>query len=92
MTCEIRGIPAMIDRHLQGDGAVMDPHDLTDEQAHWLARVLQTRPKRGLLEQFTVPFDVQNALVEKGFLKWRRSALEITLEGIRAVARRQLAT
>jgi len=69
---------------------VTEAHDLTDEQAHWLARVLQTRPKRGLLEQFTVPFEVQNALVEKGLLKWRRSVLEITLDGIRAVARRQV--
>jgi hypothetical protein len=64
--------------------------DLTDEQAHWLTRLLQRRPKRGLLDRFSIPCDVQNVLVKKGLVYWRRRALEITLDGIAAIARRTL--
>ena len=61
--------------------------DLTDEQARWLRRVLETRPKRGGLDVFTIPDDVHDALVEKGFIRWVRGQVEISLEGIRAISR-----
>ena len=63
-----------------------DFRDLTEEQAHWLRRVLQTRPKRGELDVFTIPDDVHNALIEKGLIRWVRGQVEISLEGIRAIS------
>lgn len=65
--------------------------DLSDEQAHWLKRILETRPKRVLFDQLTIPDAVQDVLVEKGLVRrWRNGAVEITLDGIREVTRRPL--
>ena len=66
---------------------MVDFRDLTEEQAHWLRRVLQKRPKRGELDVFTIPDDVHNALIEKGLIRWVRGKVEISLEGIRAISR-----
>ena len=65
----------------------MQNHDnLTDEQAHWLRRVLQSRPRSVLFDRFTIPDEVKDSLVEKGLLRlWRNGAVEITLDGIRAI-------
>ena len=63
--------------------------DLTDEQAYWLRRVLQSRPRSVLFDRFTIPDDVKETLVEKGLLRlWRNGAVEITLDGIRAITHR----
>ena len=64
-------------------------NDLTEEQAYWLRRVLETRPKRGLLDNFVIPHDTYNVLIGKGLIRWHRRVVEITLEGIRAIARHQ---
>jgi hypothetical protein len=65
---------------------------LSDEQAHWLKRILESRPKRVLFDQLTIPDAVQDVLVEKGLVRrWRNGAVEITLDGIREVTRRPLA-
>ncbi|HET7065214.1 MAG TPA: hypothetical protein VFI49_13140 [Rudaea sp.] len=63
---------------------------MTEEQARWLTRILETRPKKAPLDHLVVPDDVNDALVEKGLIRWHRGLLEITLDGIRAVARRPL--
>lgn len=64
---------------------------LSDEQAHWLKRILESRPKRVLFDQLTIPDAVQDVLVEKGLVRrWRNGAVEITLDGIREVTRRPL--
>jgi hypothetical protein len=67
----------------------MDNHDLTDHEAHWLMRLLQRRPRNGLLDEFTMPDPVHHALVEKGLMHWRRGKMEITLDGIRVIGRRR---
>jgi len=59
--------------------------DLTDEQASWLRRVIEAKPKEGPNE--FVPDDVHDALMEKGLIQWRHGVLEGTLEGIRQWAR-----
>ncbi len=64
-----------------------DARDLTEEQAHWLRRVLQTRPKRGELDVFTIPDNVHAALIGKGFIRRVHGQIEISLEGIRAISR-----
>ena len=64
-----------------------DARDLTEEQAHWLRRVLQTRPKRGGLDVFTIPDNVHDALIGKGFIRRIHGHVEISLEGIRAISR-----
>ena len=64
-----------------------DTRDLTEEQAHWLRRVLQTRPKRGGLDVFTIPEKVHEALIGKGFIRRIHGQVEISLEGIRAISR-----
>jgi hypothetical protein len=67
-------------------------HDLSNEQARWLKRVLESRPKKGAFDRFTIPEDVQDVLVEKGLIRrWRNGTVEITLDGICEVARRRLA-
>lgn len=64
---------------------------LSDEQAHWLKRILESRPKRVLFDQLTIPDAVQDVLVEKGLVRrWRNGAVEITLDGIREVTRRPI--
>lgn len=68
----------------------MQNHDnLTDDQVHWLRRVLQSRPRSVLFDRFTIPDEVKEALVDKGLLRlWRNGAVEITLDGIRALTHR----
>jgi hypothetical protein len=70
----------------------MDSYSLTEEQARWLTRILQSRPRRALLDHFVVPDDVHGALAENGLIRWHNGSIEITLEGIRAVAQRPLPT
>jgi hypothetical protein len=67
-------------------------HGLTQEQAHWLQALLETRPRRhtALVSQFRMPEEVHCALAEKGLVRSIRGTLEITLEGIREIARRPL--
>ena len=73
----------------QTGGLVLTHSDeLTDDQVCWLQRVLESRPKRGTLDHFVVPDDVRVALVEKGLIRWHHGVVEITLDGIRAIARR----
>jgi len=68
---------------------VQNHDNLTDEQAHWLRRVLQSRPRSVLFDRFTIPEEVKEALVEKGLLRlWRNGAVEITLDGIREMTQR----
>ena len=62
--------------------------DLTDEQAYWLKRVLESRPRQTPPDQFSIPTDVHDVLIDKGFIRRHRGAVEITLDGIREVARR----
>jgi hypothetical protein len=72
---------------------VNEQHGLTDDQAFWLKALLQTRPRRQtpmLIRQFRMPDEVRLALTAKGLVRWVRGALEITIEGIREVARQPL--
>jgi hypothetical protein len=69
-----------------------DSHYLTDDQAAWLKRILDSRENTSLFEQLAVPDDVANVLVAKGFVRrWRNGSVEITLGGIREVTRRPFA-
>ena len=71
---------------------MQDLHHLTDDQALWLKRILESRPKRVLFDHFTIPEDVEEVLVSKGLVRrWRNGDVEITLGGIREVTRRPLA-
>jgi hypothetical protein len=66
-------------------------HDLTEEQALWLHRVFVSREDPAQFDSFAVPADVQDLLVRKGLVRrWRDGSMEITLGGIREVARRPL--
>lgn len=68
-------------------------HDLTDDQAYWLKALLETRPRssnRLLIRNFRMPDEVTEALTARGLIRRVRGALEITLEGIREIARRPL--
>jgi hypothetical protein len=67
---------------------VTSVHDLTDEQAFWLTRLLRSRPRSGVIDQFTIPDSVHDVLLEKGLLQWKRGRMEITLDGIREIAHR----
>lgn len=70
---------------------MQDLHHLTDDQALWLKRILESRPKRVLFDHFTIPEDVEEVLVSKGLVRrWRNGDVEITLGGIREVTRRPL--
>jgi len=40
-----------------------------------------------LPEHFPLPDDVHDALVEKGLIRWKGGRVEITLEGVREIAR-----
>jgi hypothetical protein len=65
-------------------------HDLSEEQADWLKRILESHPRRTLFDRFAVPDDVRDALAEKGLVRrWRNGAVEITLDGILEVTRRR---
>ena len=69
----------------------MQDHYLTDDQAVWLKRILDSRENAGLFDQPVIPEDVQNVLVAKGLVRrFRNGDLEITLGGIREVTRRPL--
>ena len=73
---------------LQSQGVAYVTALLNDEQAHWLRRVLETRPKKNhLLDRFTIPPEIQKALAQNGLIRWRRDLIEITLDGIREIAR-----
>jgi hypothetical protein len=65
----------------------MSTPDLSEEQAYWLHRVLVTRPKDGPLDNFTIPDSIHDELVAHGLIRWRRGTVEITLDGIREIAR-----
>jgi hypothetical protein len=67
----------------------MAGHDLTDEQARWLAKLLLARPRRGEPDSLVMPDDVHDVLAAKGFLQWKKGAMEITLDGIKEVASRR---
>ena len=65
-------------------------HDLSEEQADWLKRILESHPRRTLFDRFSVPDDVRDVLAEKGLVRrWRNGAVEITLDGILEVTRRR---
>ena len=69
----------------------MQDHYLTDEQAVWLKRILDSRDNTGLFDQLVIPDEVQNTLVAKGLVRrFRNGDVEITLGGIREVTRRPL--
>jgi hypothetical protein len=69
----------------------MQDHYLTDDQAAWLKRILDSRENTGLFDQPDIPEDVQNVLVAKGLVRrFRNGDLEITLGGIREITRRPL--
>ncbi|HET7064138.1 MAG TPA: hypothetical protein VFI49_07645 [Rudaea sp.] len=66
----------------------MQDHNLTDEQAVWLQRILGRRENA---DNLVIPEDVQNTLVAKGLVRrFRNGDVEITLGGIREVTRRPL--
>jgi hypothetical protein len=67
----------------------MPGHDLTDEQARWLAKLLLSRPRSGEPNHFMIPDDVHDVLAAKGFIQWKKGAMEITLDGIKEVASRR---
>ncbi len=67
----------------------MAGQDLTDEQARWLAKLLLARPRNGETDNLSMPDDVHDVLAAKGFLQWKKGAMEITLDGIKEVARRR---
>jgi len=61
---------------------------LTDDHAHWLRALLQSRPKRKTDPVFCMPDDIHSALAAKGLVHWAQGRVEITLEGIGEVSRR----
>ena len=70
---------------------MQDLHYLTDDQAVWLQRILESRENTGLFDRLAIPEDVENALVAKGLVRrFRNGDVEITLGGIREVTRRPL--
>lgn len=65
-------------------------HDLSKDQAYWLKALLETRPRsqsRLPIRDFRMPDEVSRALTARGLIRSVRGALEITLEGIREIAR-----
>ncbi|HZX92010.1 MAG TPA: hypothetical protein VFE67_15340 [Rudaea sp.] len=68
----------------------LSTHELSEEQADWLRRILESQPRRTLFDRFAIPDDVRDALAEKGLVRrWRNGAVEITLDGILEVTRRR---
>lgn len=61
-------------------------YELTEEQAYWLRRVLDRRPRDGLLDTFVIPDTIHDELIARQLIHWRRGLVEITLEGIREIA------
>ena len=79
--CRNRGVLAVQALHL---------HELSEEQADWLKRILESHPRRTLFDRVSVPDDVRDVLAEKGLVRrWRNGAVEITLDGILEVTRRR---
>lgn len=67
----------------------MQEYQLTNEQARCLQKILQSRADPTVLEQFAVPDELLDVLVDKGLVRrWRDGSVEITLGGMREVARR----
>lgn len=66
-------------------------HGLTEDQAEWLKALLDSRRKQKPGKPFRMPDDIRIALSAKGLIHCARGNDEITLEGIREVARRPLA-
>ena len=65
-------------------------HGLSKDQAYWLKALLETRPRshsRLPIRDFRMPDDVSQVLTARGLIRRVRGALEITLEGIREIAR-----
>jgi len=82
-----RGLSSYLQRF--GGIVAVKRTQLTKEQADWLTKLLQSRPKRGFVDDCTMPGEVADVLVQKGLVRWwRRGAMEITLDGILAVTRR----
>jgi len=68
----------------------LSTQELSEEQADWLRRILESQPRRTLFDRFAIPDDVRDALAEKGLVRrWRNGAVEITLDGILEVTRRR---
>ena len=68
---------------------MQDLHYLTDEQALWLRKILESRENTSLCDQLVIPEHVENVLVAKGLVRrFRNGDVEITLGGIREVTRR----
>ena len=62
-------------------------HSITEDEAVWL-RLLESREYDTSAEPITIPEDVVDALVQKGFVRrWRDGNVTITLGGMREVAR-----
>ena len=62
--------------------------DLTDEQRHWLKRLVQSRAQSAA-EPPAVPEHVVDALAEKHLLHFRRGAIELTFVGLAEMCCRQ---
>jgi hypothetical protein len=60
---------------------------LAEQQAHWLRRVLENRHQDGPRDALSIPADIQWALIARGYIRLRQGANQITLDGIRALAR-----
>ncbi len=58
----------------------MQDHYLTDDQAIWLKRILDSRENARRPDALLVPEDVQDVLVAKGLVRrFRNGDIEITL-------------
>jgi hypothetical protein len=68
----------------------MGSNGLAEEHVYWLKKLLKRRPRGGyLFDQLRMPDAILDTLVEKGLVRWwRAGAMEITLDGIREVAKR----
>ena len=61
-------------------------HDLTRAQAESLRKVAASRPVTAH-EQYVLPDDVHDVLIEKGYIRWERGVVLVTTAGILALAR-----
>jgi len=65
--------------------------ELSAEQAEWLQRIHESRTRRAArLDRISIPDTVHDQLVEMGLIRWHERAIEITLDGIRALARHNI--
>ena len=61
-------------------------YGITEDEAVWL-KLLESREYGGSTEPITIPEDVVDALLKKGFVRrWRDGNVTITLGGMREVA------